>query len=62
MLPSISGSDEHRMVGFSERAIDNDGFPALDVLSLLVRMQKELIIVYSIQQICDGASNWVLFR
>ena len=38
--PSISGSDEHRMVGFSERAIDNDGFPALDDFTLLVRSKK----------------------
>ena len=28
------------MVGFSERAIDNDGFPALDDFTLLVRSKK----------------------
>ena len=38
--PSISGSDEYWMVGFSERAIDNDGFPALDDFTLLVRSKK----------------------
>ena len=38
--PSISGFDEHRMVEFSERAIDNDGFPALDDFTLLVRSKK----------------------
>ena len=38
--PPISGSDEYRMVGFSERAIDNDGFPALDDFTLLVRSEK----------------------
>lgn len=40
LCSSISGSDEHRMVGFSERAIDNDGFPALDDFTLLVRSKK----------------------
>lgn len=38
--PSISGSDEYWMVGFSERAIDNDGFPAVDDFTLLVRSEK----------------------
>lgn len=38
--PSISGSDEYWMVGFSERAIDNDDFPALDDFTLLVRSKK----------------------
>ena len=38
--PSISGFDEHRMVEFSERAIDNDGIPALDDFTLLVRSKK----------------------
>lgn len=38
--PSISGFDEYRMVEFSERAIDNDGFPALDDFTLLVRSKK----------------------
>ena len=38
--PPISGSDEYRMVGFSEGAIDNDGFPTLDDFTLLVRSEK----------------------
>ena len=36
----ISGSDEYRVVGFSEGVIDDDGFPALDDFTLLVRSKK----------------------
>ena len=38
--PPISGSDEYRMVGFSEGVIDNDGLPTLDDFTLLVRSKK----------------------
>ena len=47
------------MVEFSERAIDNDGFPALDDFPLLVRSKKNDSSLFD-SAICDGASNWVL--
>ena len=59
--PSISGSDEYWMVGFSERAIDNDGFPAWMILLFWFAAKRIDSSLFD-SAICDGASNWMLFR
>lgn len=61
LCSSLSGSENIGLIGFSWRAIDNDGFPALDDFTLWFAAKRIDSSLFD-SAICDGASNWVLFR